>query len=82
MALSIMGLFATFSITTLRIERHYAKCHYAECPVSFMVMLNVVMLIVVMLNVVMLNVVMLNVVGTFQLTLMFTSKVRAYPTLG
>jgi hypothetical protein len=42
MTLSIMGSFATLSITTICIECYYAKCNYAECRISFIVMLNVV----------------------------------------
>jgi hypothetical protein len=48
-------LFATLSIKTLGIDRHYA-----ECCVSFIVMLNAIMLSVVMLNVAMLSVVAPN----------------------
>jgi len=44
--ISIRGLFATLSVTTL--------CHYAEYRVYFIVMLNVIMLNVIMLNVIML----------------------------
>ncbi len=47
----MLGIFQTLSITSLRIERHYAECCYAECG-FFIVMLSVIMLSVDMLNIV------------------------------
>jgi hypothetical protein len=50
----MLGIFQTLSISSLRIERHYAECCYAECG-FFIVMLSVIMLSVDMLNVVILS---------------------------
>jgi hypothetical protein len=79
MTLSIKGLYATFSIMTLRIATlsittlsimtlcHYAECRCAECCNLFIVMLNVIMPSVITLSVVMLNVIMLSVIAPFRL---------------
>jgi hypothetical protein len=70
--LSIMGLFATFSIRALKkewryaewryAEWRYAEWRYAECRDYLNVLQSVNMLSVVMLSVVMLSVFMLSVV--------------------
>jgi hypothetical protein len=55
MTLSLMGLFATFSMNDTQGNCHNTECH-AECRILFIVMLIIIMLSVVMLNVIMLTV--------------------------
>jgi hypothetical protein len=57
MTLSIMGFFATLSITDIQRNELSIECRYDECQDYFCVMLNAIMLGVVMLNVFMLSVV-------------------------
>jgi hypothetical protein len=81
MTLSILGLFATFSMTAFSITtirkaalsvaffNCYTECHYVECRYAEFPMPSVIMLgvvSVIMLNVIMLTVALINVVAPYS----------------